>query len=114
MESGYSPSFASLGIIFFAHGAQKLLGWFGGAGYAQTMRVFREQLHLPLLVALFAILVEFFGGFCLILGFHLLAIALALIVVVKGSGALSVDRILYEHVRNSSQAALANQISLLT
>jgi putative oxidoreductase len=22
----------TLGVVFFAHGAQKLLGWFGGAG----------------------------------------------------------------------------------
>ena len=26
-----------LGVVFFAHGAQKVLGWFGGAGFDQTM-----------------------------------------------------------------------------
>jgi len=36
-----------LGIIFFAHGAQKLLGWFGGPGLASSMRTFTEHLHLP-------------------------------------------------------------------
>ena len=29
-----------LGLVFFAHGAQKVLGWFGGAGFDQTMRSF--------------------------------------------------------------------------
>jgi putative oxidoreductase len=33
-----------LGGVFFAHGAQKALGWFGGAGLQSTVRVFREQL----------------------------------------------------------------------
>ncbi len=26
-----------LGVVFFAHGAQKVLGWFGGFGYHGTM-----------------------------------------------------------------------------
>ena len=29
-----------LGVIFFAHGAQKALGWFGGAGFDQTVNMF--------------------------------------------------------------------------
>jgi putative oxidoreductase len=33
-----------LGIIFFAHGAQKLLGWFGGAGFSGTMGFFTHQM----------------------------------------------------------------------
>jgi uncharacterized membrane protein YphA (DoxX/SURF4 family) len=27
-----------LGVVFFAHGAQKMLGWFGGFGFSGTMR----------------------------------------------------------------------------
>jgi uncharacterized membrane protein YphA (DoxX/SURF4 family) len=30
----------TLGVIFFAHSAQKLLGWYGGAGYRKTMEAF--------------------------------------------------------------------------
>lgn len=26
-----------LGVVFFAHGAQKMLGWFGGAGFTGSM-----------------------------------------------------------------------------
>jgi uncharacterized membrane protein YphA (DoxX/SURF4 family) len=37
--------------------------------------------------------------------YHLLAIALALVVVVKGAGALSVDRLVYEHVSGWEQPA---------
>jgi hypothetical protein len=29
-----------LGVIFFAHGAQKMLGWFGGYGFTGTMGFF--------------------------------------------------------------------------
>jgi uncharacterized membrane protein YphA (DoxX/SURF4 family) len=36
-----------LGIVFFAHGAQKMLGWYGGPGLASSMRTFTEHLHLP-------------------------------------------------------------------
>jgi len=33
-----------LGIIFFAHGSQKVLGWFGGPGLRQTLRTLTEVL----------------------------------------------------------------------
>ena len=36
-----------LGIIFFGHGAQKMLGWYGGPGLTSSMRTFTEHLHLP-------------------------------------------------------------------
>jgi putative oxidoreductase len=123
----------ALGIVMFPHGAQKLLGWFGGNGYAGTMQFFTGQLGLPAAVAFLVIAAESFGALALILGFlgrvgafgilcvmlgaiftvhlqngffmnwygnqqgegfeyHLLAIAMALAVLIKGSGALSVDR----------------------
>jgi putative oxidoreductase len=31
-----------LGIVFFAHGAQKMLGWFGGCGFHGTMGFFTQ------------------------------------------------------------------------
>ena len=57
-----------LGIVFFAHGAQKLLGWFGGAGFSATMGFFTSAMHVPAPFAFLAIAAEFFGGLGLILG----------------------------------------------
>src|ERR1700761_7705590 len=58
-----------LGIIFFAHGAQKMLGWWGGAGFAGTMGFLEKGMHVPAFLAFLAIAAEFFGGIGLILGF---------------------------------------------
>ena len=58
-----------LGVIFFAHGAQKMLGWFGGYGFTGTMGFFTNVLHIPALFAFLAIAAEFLGGLGLILGF---------------------------------------------
>jgi putative oxidoreductase len=57
-----------LGAIFFAHGAQKVLGWFGGHGYSATMQMFTENLHIPAIFAFLAICAEFLGSLGLILG----------------------------------------------
>jgi putative oxidoreductase len=125
-----------LGVVFFAHGAQKTLGWFGGAGLKETLRTMHEFLHLPFPLAFLAVMSEFLGGLGLIVGllsrvaaigvcvtmlsaivmvhgrhglfmdwfgdrkghgfeYHLLAIALAIGIVVRGSGAASLDRLLY-------------------
>jgi putative oxidoreductase len=125
----------TLGVVFFAHGAQKLLGWFGGAGFKETMRTMHQFLGLPIPLAFLAIATEFFGGAGLIVGllsrlaalgiavtmvvailmvngryglflnwfgdrkghgfeFHLLVIALAAVIIARGSGALSLDRLL--------------------
>jgi putative oxidoreductase len=58
-----------LGVILFAHGAQKMLGWFGGFGFAATMNLFTGMMHIPAPLAVLAIAAEFFGGMGLILGF---------------------------------------------
>ena len=68
----------ALGIVFFAHGAQKLLGWFGGYGWDGTMGFFTQALQIPASLAALAILVEFFGGIFIILGFMTRPAALAL------------------------------------
>src|SRR6202521_2329859 len=57
-----------LGVVFFAHGAQKILGWFGGYGFSGTMGFFTGVMHIPALFAFLAIVAEFFGGLGLILG----------------------------------------------
>src|SRR5260370_16999294 len=58
-----------LGVVFFAHGAQKTFGWFGGFGFSGTMAFFTGTMHIPALLAFLAIAAEFFGGLGLILGF---------------------------------------------
>src|SRR5215470_5354170 len=123
------------GIVFFMHGAQKMLGWFGGYGFSGTMGFFTNMMHIPYPLALLAILAEFLGGIGLIVGaltrvaafgiatnmvvatlmvhapngffmnwtgqqkgegfeYHLLAIAIAIVLMVRGAGAFSVDRAL--------------------
>src|SRR5216110_1926557 len=58
-----------LGVVFFAHGAQKMLGWFGGFGFSGTMGFFTGAMHIPAVFAFLAIAAEFFGGLGLIFGF---------------------------------------------
>ena len=124
-----------LGVVFFAHGAQKMLGWFGGFGFAGTMGFFTGTMHIPALLAFLAICAEFFGGIGLIIGFltriavfaiamnmvvaiatvhrafgffmnwngtqkgegfefHLLVLAIAAFLMIRGAGAFSVDHAL--------------------
>lgn len=124
-----------LGVLFFAHGAQKTLGWFGGYGYTGTMGFLTGMMHIPAPFAFLAICAEFLGGIGLIVGalgriaafgiatnmvvavlmvhsqfglfmnwsgqqkgegfeYHMLVIAIAVVLMVRGSGAVSVDRAL--------------------
>lgn len=58
-----------VGIIFAAHGAQKLFGWFGGHGLEGTGQFFASVgLNPGYLMALLAGLAEFFGGVALVAG----------------------------------------------
>jgi putative oxidoreductase len=129
----------TLGVVFFAHGSQKVLGWFGGPGLKETMRTMHEFLGLPTPIALLAVAAEFLGGLGLMVGllsriaaigivvimlvaivmvhgrnglflnwlgdrkghgyeYHVLAIALAAEIVVRGSGAASLDRLVYRAI----------------
>lgn len=124
-----------LGVVFFPHGAQKLLGWFGGHGFSGTMGFFTETMGIPAIFAFLAIMAESLGAVALITGFltritafgiasvmvvaifmvhlqngffmnwsgnqqgegfeyHILAIAIALVLIVKGGGKWSVDKLL--------------------
>jgi len=73
-----------LGVVFFAHGAQKALGWFGGAGLQSTVRVFREQLRIPAPLALLSVAAEFLGGLGLIVGLlsRIAALGIAVVMIV--------------------------------
>jgi putative oxidoreductase len=78
----------ALGLTIFPHGAQKLLGWFGGYGFNGTMGFFTTQMHIPYIVGLFVILIEFFGSLFLIFGFLSRLAALGLIGIYIGAIAL--------------------------
>lgn len=126
-----------LGGVFFPHGAQKVLGWFGGYGFAGTYDAFTNKMGIPGLFALLAIAAEFLGSIGLLVGFmtrvaafgifcvmavavkmlhwqngffmnwfgnqkgegfeyHLLVMAIAVALMIRGAGAYSVDRMLAE------------------
>ena len=57
-----------LGVVFFPHGAQMALGWFGGYGFSGTMGFFTGTLHIPAPFAFLAIATQFAGAIALILG----------------------------------------------
>jgi putative oxidoreductase len=58
----------TLGVVMFPHGAQKMLGWFGGYGFSGTMNFFTGSMHIPAVFAFLAILAEFAGSLGLITG----------------------------------------------
>jgi len=138
----------ALGAIMLPHGAQKLLGWFGGYGFSGTMDFFTGTMHIPAPLGFLIILGETLGALGLVLGagtrvaafgiaaimvgamatthlpfgffmnwfgaqkgegveYHLLALALALPLLVRGGGLLSIDAALATRLR-SGDAPLAH------
>jgi putative oxidoreductase len=85
-----SPSWAitvvrvALGVIFFAHGAQKVLGWFGGHGLKGTT-AYLASTGLPMVIAYAVCFFEFLGGIGLLLGLLTRLAALAIIIVMVGA-----------------------------
>ena len=77
-----------LGLVMFPHGAQKLLGWYGGFGFAGTMGFFTEQMHLPWVVALLVIIGEFFGSLGLLVGFLTRFTAASMALIMLGAIAM--------------------------
>jgi putative oxidoreductase len=85
--AGYDtlPLRLAAGVIFAAHGAQKLFGWFGGYGLEGTAGWMTSiGLEPAMLMAALAGGAEFFGGLALIFGLLLrpAAVVLALTMVV--------------------------------
>lgn len=58
----------TLAAAMFPHGAQKVLGWFGGYGFSATMEMFTQKMHIPAPLAFLAILAEFGGALALAFG----------------------------------------------
>lgn len=74
-----------LGVVMVAHGAQKLLGWFGGNGFEGTMGFFTQTMGLPWLVAFLVIIGESLGSIGLITGFLTRFTAASFIVIMTGA-----------------------------
>ena len=70
----------ALGVVFFAHGAQKVFGWFGGRGLSATIAGFR-QMNIPPAATVLAAFIECFGGLAVLVGFLTRPAALGLIAV---------------------------------
>ena len=70
----------ALGSVMFAHGAQKLLGWFGGSGWTRSLEFMTGDLGIPTVFAALAILTEFFGGLMIVLGAATRLAAMVLVV----------------------------------
>jgi putative oxidoreductase len=70
-----------LGVIFFAHGAQKVFGWFGGPGLRGVIAYFKQALGVPAPLTVLAALTEFLGGVAMIIGFLVRPAAVGLIIV---------------------------------
>jgi putative oxidoreductase len=73
----------ALGVVVFPHGAQKLLGWFGGQGFAATMQGLGQM--LPSAIVVLVIVIEFFGALGLILGLLGRLAALGVLAVMLGA-----------------------------
>jgi putative oxidoreductase len=67
----WAPLFArlALGVIFFAHGAQKVLGLWGGGGWSGTIQFFEQNMGIPPVLAILVMITEFLGGIAIIIGF---------------------------------------------
>ncbi len=70
-----------LGVVFAAHGAQKLFGMFGGPGLKGTIAYFQNSLGVPPALTVLAALTECLGGLAVFVGIFTRLAALGLIVV---------------------------------
>lgn len=74
-----------LALVMAPHGAQKLLGMFGGFGFSATMGFFTGKLGIPAPLAFLVIMAESFGALALALGLLTRVAAAGLIAVMAGA-----------------------------
>jgi putative oxidoreductase len=79
----------TVGLVIFPHGAQKLLGLFGGYGFSGTMGAFTEKMGMPWIIALLVIIGESLGALALIAGFMTRFTAASLAVIMLGAIAMA-------------------------
>jgi len=68
----------ALGIVMFPHGAQKVLGWFGGPGAEKTIEMFTTKAGFPVFAVILLMITEFLGSLCLVAGLFTRVFALAI------------------------------------
>lgn len=78
----------ALGLVLLPHGAQKALGWFGGAGFSGTMEGL-TSMGLPAVIAFLVIFIEFIGAIALIAGAAGRLVALGVGAVMVGAIAIA-------------------------
>jgi putative oxidoreductase len=83
----------ALGGVIFAHGAQKLFGWFGGYGFEGTMGYFTGTVGLPYIIGVLVILGESLGAIALMLGFLGRLMSLSLLIIMSGA-------LYFDHAQN--------------
>ena len=83
----------TLALVMFPHGAQKLLGWFGGNGLTATLQYFSQNMGIPFLLAVLVIVAESFGALGLALGLLTRLCAI-------GIGAVMVGAVMMVHLPN--------------
>ncbi len=74
----------ALGITIFPHGAQKVLGLFGGYGFEATIGSF-QSMGMPLILAIMVVLAEFAGAIGVILGFGTRFMAFSIFITMSGA-----------------------------
>lgn len=129
----------ALGIVLLSHGAQSMLGWFGGMGLSTTIEFLSTRMGLPTFLGLAVICIQFFGSLMLLTGaltrvaafgifgiftgmipyhigygfhmnwagtnagegfeYHVLVLAMCLMLVLSGGGALSVDHKIQKSIK---------------
>ena len=74
-----------VGGIVFAHGAQKVFGWFAGYGFHATTDYFVETIGLPYVIAVLIILAESIGMIVLALGLFSRILSASVILIMLGA-----------------------------
>ena len=77
-----------LGVVMLPHGAQKLLGWFGGFGFTNTLHYFTDTLGVSAPLAVLVILAESIGALALVLGLATRVAAAGIAMVMVGAVAM--------------------------
>lgn len=77
-----------LGGVFFPHGAQKALAWFGGQGMAPTVAYFQQAFGMPAPLTYLVIAAEFLGAIALVFGFLTRIAAFGILAVMAGAIAM--------------------------
>lgn len=84
-DPGLAIARLTLAVVLWPHGAQKLLGWFGGYGWTGTMGFLTQTVGLPAPLAAGVILLEFFGPLLLLAGLLTRPVALGIVGLMAGA-----------------------------